>query len=50
MRYIYKVCDQSLWDQAVDVGYFARGPHPPAFHAIKDLSLSTVVATVQRKD
>jgi len=23
MRYIYKVCDQSLWDQAVDVGYFA---------------------------
>ena len=23
MHYIYKVCDRSLWDQAVNVGYFA---------------------------
>ena len=23
MHYIYKVCDGSLWDQAVNVGYFA---------------------------
>ena len=23
MHYIYKVCDSSLWDQAVNVGYFA---------------------------